>query len=163
MLAVGETAPTFTVPIAHGDAYDDIGEFSLAEALGDGPLVLAFFPAAFTGGCTEEMCTFRDSLAAFEAVDARVYGLSVDLPFALNTFIRRHDLSFPMLSDVDRTVIHDYDVIIEDLYGIPEVADRAVFVLDDAGTVTYAWAREGERNPDFEALVDEVRTAAAQA
>ncbi|MFC7133251.1 MULTISPECIES: redoxin domain-containing protein [Salinibaculum] len=161
MLGVGESAPTFTVPIAYGDSYDDIGEFSLADELGDGPIVLAFFPAAFTGGCTEEMCTFRDSLAAFEEIDARVYGLSVDLPFALNVFIQRHDLTFPILSDFDRDVIHAYDAIIEDLYGLSEVADRAVFVIDDSGTITYAWAREGDENPDFDTFVDDVRDAAA--
>jgi peroxiredoxin len=163
MLSVGEPAPGFTVPIAYGDSYDDIGEFSLAGAVGDGPVVLAFFPAAFTGGCTEEMCTFRDSMAMFEEVDASVFGVSVDLPFALNIFIERHELTFPMLSDFDREVIHAYDVVIEDLYGLSAVADRAVFVIDDDGIITYGWAREGGENPDFVTLVEEVRDAAAEA
>jgi peroxiredoxin len=163
MVNPGEPAPTFSVPVAHGEAYDDVGEFSLGEELGDGPIVLAMIPAAFTGGCTEEMCTFRDSIEAFGDIDARVYGLSVDLPFALNVFMQRHDLPFPMLSDFDREVIYAYDAVMEDLYGLSAVADRAVFVIDDDGIVTYRWTRDGGDNPDFDWLVDDVRAAAEKA
>ena len=162
MVRDGEPAPDFTVPKAGGDAYNDLETFTLSEALGEGPIVLAFFPAAFTSGCTAEMCAFRDSMDAFEELDARVYGVSVDLPFAQNVWIDDHDLSFPMLSDWDHELIHAYDVVLPDMYGSIEVAQRSVFVLDAEGTVTYRWVREGE-NPDFEAFVEEVREAVAAA
>ncbi|WP_255193513.1 redoxin domain-containing protein [Natronobeatus ordinarius] len=162
MVRAGDPAPDFTVPKAGGEAYNDLEAFTLSDALGDGPIVLAFFPAAFTSGCTAEMCAFRDSMDAFEELDAQVYGVSVDLPFAQNVWIDDHELSFPMLSDWDHEVIHAYDVVLEDMYGSIEVAQRSVFVLDAEGTVTYRWVREGE-NPDFEAFVEEVREAVAAA
>jgi peroxiredoxin len=85
MVQVGEAAPDFTVPMADGDAYNDLEPFTLSEALAAGPVVLAFVPAAFTSACTDELCTFRDSMARFRGLDARVYGLSVDLPFSQKT------------------------------------------------------------------------------
>ncbi len=162
MVDEGETAPDFTAPRAGGDAYNDVESFTLSEALGDGPIVLAFYPAAFTSGCTEEMCAFRDSMDAFEELDARVYGISVDLPFAQNIWIREHGLNFPMLSDWNHEIIRQYDVVYEDMYGMVEVAQRSAFVLDAAGIVTYRWVREGD-NPDFESFVDELRAEVATA
>lgn len=161
MVAVGDEAPDFTVPIARGNG--TVEAFTLSEALGDGPLVLAFFPAAFTGGCTTEMCTFRDSMAAFEDLDASVYGVSVDLPFALNEFIDQQELNFPMLSDASHRLIADYGVELAGLDGLVRLAERSVFVIDDDGVVTYRWVRVDGQNPDFEELVEEVRTAAAEA
>ena len=161
MPEVGDTAPDFTVPRAGGNSYDDVEPFTLSDALGDGPIVLAFYPAAFTGGCTEEMCAFRDSMDAFDDLDAQVYGISVDLPFAQNVWIDRHDLDFPMLSDWNHEVIADYDVVYEMAGGI-EVAQRAVFVVDASGIVTYRWVRT-DGNPEFEPFVEEVREAVAAA
>jgi peroxiredoxin len=162
MVTEGDTAPDFTVPMAGGDAYNDVEEFTLSDALGDGPVVLAFYPAAFTSGCTEEMCSFRDSMDDFGDLDARVYGVSVDLPFAQNVWMRQHDLNFPMLSDWDHEVIRKYDVVYDDMYGMIEVARRSVFVLDSEGTVTYRWVRDGD-NPDFAAFTDEVRAEVEKA
>jgi peroxiredoxin len=161
MLDVGDTAPDFTVPIAGGEVYNDIEEFTLSEALGDGPIVLAFIPAAFTSSCTEEMCTFRDSIHRFDAVDAKVYGISVDLPPAQNVFIMEEGLTFPMLSDWDHEVIHDYGVVMPKMYGQFEVAKRSIFVLDEAGTITYRWV-EGEGETDFGAVIDTVEDAVAE-
>ncbi len=158
MIEEGERAPDFTIPIAGGEAYNDVDEFTLSRALGNGPLVLAFFPAAFTSGCTEELCTFRDSLSAFEELDTAVYGISTDLPFAQNEFIRQEELSFPLLSDFEHEVIRTYGVVREDFYDVLFVAERSVFVLDSAGTVVYRWVRSGE-NPDFDRLVGEIREA----
>jgi peroxiredoxin len=156
MVDEGERAPDFTVPIARGEAYNDVGEFTLSEAIGDGPIVLAFFPAAFTSGCTEELCTFRDSMAAFDDLDAEVYGISTDLPFAQNTFIQQEGLNFPLLSDYEHEAIEAYDVVLEGFYDVMRVAERSVFVVDGEGTVVYRWVREGE-NPDFDRLVGEIR------
>ena len=162
MLDVGETVPDFTLPKAGGDVYNDIGSFTLSEELGDGPLVFAFFPAAFTSGCTAEMCSFRDSMHRFDDLDAQVYGVSVDLPPAQNVWILREDLNFPMLSDWNHEVIHDYGVVLPDMYGEFEAAKRSIFVLDGEGTVTYRWV-EGDEETDFEAVVDAVHAAVAAA
>ncbi|ADJ13848.1 redoxin domain-containing protein [Halalkalicoccus jeotgali] len=156
MIETGESAPDFTVPIARGEAYNDVGEFTLSKHLGDGPVVLAFFPAAFTSGCTEEMCTFRDSLSAFEEVDASVYGISTDLPFAQNEFIRQEGLTFPLLSDYEHEVIRAYDVVREGFYDVMSVAERSVFVIDGDGEIVYRWVETGNER-DFPALVEEIR------
>lgn len=161
MLEVGETAPDFTLPKAGGEVYNDISEFTLSETLGDGPVVLAFFPAAFTSGCTAEMCTFRDSMHHFDELDADVYGISVDLPPAQNVWILREDLNFPLLSDWDHEVIHAFGVVNPDMYGQFEAAQRSIFVLDDSGTITYRWV-EDEGETDFEGVVEGVREAVAE-
>ncbi|MFC6835509.1 redoxin domain-containing protein [Halomarina ordinaria] len=162
MTNVGDEAPDFTVPKAGGEAYNDLEAFTLSEAVSEGPTVLAFYPAAFTSGCTAEMCAFRDSMGLFDDLDARVYGVSVDLPFAQNIWIRAENLNFPMLSDWTHEVIHAYDVVLDDMYGMIEVAQRSVFVVDTDGVVTYRWVR-GDENPDFEELVGEVGDAVEEA
>lgn len=155
---VGDRAPDFTVPLAGGSAYNDVEEFTLSEAFGEGPIVLAFFPAAFTSGCTDELCTFRDELSAFDDLDARVFAISTDLPFAQNVFAAQHDLNFPLLSDYRNEVIRAYDVVLQGMYDVVDAAERAVFVLDSDGVVTYRWVRDGE-NPDFDEFVADVRDA----
>lgn len=156
MLEVGETAPDFTLPKAGGEVYNDISEFTLSETLGDGPVVLAFFPAAFTSGCTAEMCTFRDSMHHFDELDADVYGISVDLSFSQNEFIETEDLDVPLLSDHRHEVTRAYGVVYEGMYDRFEVAQRSVFVLDSDGIVRHRWVREGD-NPDFAAFVDDLQ------
>ncbi len=160
MVAVGDRAPDFTLPLAGGDAYNDLTEFQLSAALGDGPIVLAFYPAAFTSGCTEEMCAFRDAMAQFNELNATVYGISVDLPFAQNIWIQSESLNFPMLSDWDHEVINKYDVVQEDMYGMIEVAQRSIFILDSDGTVVYKWVRD-TGNPEFEPFISELREEVA--
>lgn len=162
MVTTGQKAPEFTALKANGGAYDDIEEFSLSQSLGAGPIVLAFYPAAFTGGCTEEMCAFRDSIDLFEELDADVYGISVDLPFAQNRWIQELDLGFPMLSDSEHEVISAYDVVRDDIFGQIEAAQRSIFVLDERGTITYRWVRDGD-NPDFEELVADVHNEVEKA
>lgn len=158
MIDVGDRAPAFTLPRAGGEAYNDIEPFALTSALGDGPVVLAFVPAAFTSGCTAELCTFRDSMGRFDDLDAAVYGISVDLPPAQNVWIREEGLNFPMLSDWDHEVIHEYGVVLHDMYGQFEAAQRSIFVLDETGTVTYRWIA-GEGEIDFDAVVSAVESA----
>jgi peroxiredoxin len=161
MVEKGDDAPDFVLPMAGGDSYNDIEEFRLSTALESGPVVLAFFPAVFTSGCTDEMCAFRDSLVAFESVDAQVYGVSADLSFAQNIFIQQEGLNFPILADQDREVIRAYGVLMEDMYGYFEVPERSVFVVDTDGTVAWKWVREGHNPDDFGAFVDDVADAVA--
>lgn len=157
MVSDGDMAPDFTAPIVD----DGIEEFTLSEHLDAAPLVLAFFPGAFTAVCTQELCEFRDRMAAFEAVDATVYGVSVDTPFALEEFRERHDLSFGLVSDSNKEIIDAYDVRTDfaDL-GYYGVAQRAVFVVDDERTVTYAWIAENPaQEPDYDAVEDAAAAA----
>lgn len=163
MVEVGDRAPDFTAPLAGGEAYHDVEEFSLGDALGDGPVVLAFVPAAFTGWCSSELATFAEGFAAFEAIDARIYGVSVDLPFAQNVWADELGLPFPLLSDPTHEVIEAYGVVREGFYDVITVAERSVFVIDPDGVVTYKWVEDAEEEPDWEALVAEVREAAEAA
>lgn len=158
MVDVGETAPDFTAPVAVGD---DVEMFTLSDRLEETPIVLAFFPGAFTSVCTEEMCTFRNRLDAFDDLDATVYGLSTDSPFALNAFRETHDLGFGLISDANNEIVHEYDAVMdfEDL-GIEDVAQRAVFIVDADGEVCYVWIAE---HAGLEPEYDEVEAAAADA
>lgn len=153
MVEIDDDAPAFTAPLADGD----VGTFTLSEHLDEAPLVLAFFPAAYTSTCTSEMCSFRDQLTNFEDVGASVYGVSVDLPFALNAFRDDNDLNFPLLSDPEREVIEAYDAVMSfDKYAVPRVAKRSVFVVDSEGTITYKWMSD---DPGVEPDYDEVEAA----
>jgi peroxiredoxin len=156
MVDIGDTAPDFTVPLANGD----VETFTLSERLDEAPIVLAFFPAAFTSTCTTEMCSFRDRLANFEDVGATVYGVSVDLPYTLNEFRRQNELDFGLLSDERRELIDAYDVADAFDPTAIRVARRAVFVVDDDRRITYRWLAETPKHePDYDA----VREAAAEA
>ncbi|MCS7173771.1 MAG: peroxiredoxin [Armatimonadetes bacterium] len=119
------------------------------------PLVLAFFPAAFTPVCTREMCTFRDRLSAFEALGARVVGISVDGPFALKAFAEQQGLNFLLLSDFNREAVRAFGIEDHGLLGglLRGASKRAVFVLDARGVVMYRWVSEDPRvEPDYEAV-----------
>ncbi len=158
MPTTGDTAPDFTAPLATGD----VESITLSDRLEDeAPVVLAFFPGAFTSVCTTEMCTFEDRLAAFDDLDASVYGVSVDSPFALNEFRAQNGLTFGLVSDFDRELIDAYDVRMDfDDLGVHGVAKRSVFVIDADGTITYAWVSD---DPGVEPDYDEVEDAVADA
>ncbi|ELZ82785.1 redoxin domain-containing protein [Haloferax larsenii] len=159
MVSVGDTAPDFTAPKTDIDG--DIEEFTLSENLDDAPIVLAFFPAAFTGVCTTEMCTFRDQMANFDDVGATVYGISIDTPFTLSEFAEKNDLNFDLISDTNRNIIDAFgiDMDFADL-GVYNVAKRAVFVVNADGEVTYEWVSD---DPGVEPDYDEVEAAASEA
>ena len=115
------------------------------------PVVLAFFPAAFSSVCTKELCTFRDSLSRLNQAKAQVLGISVDTFFALKAFGDQQLLSFPLLSDFNKQVIRDYGVFNEDMIGLKGIAKRAVFVLDKQGVVRHREVLEDARNePDYD-------------
>ena len=125
------------------------------------PVVLAFFPAAFSSVCTKELCTFRDSLAAFNKANAQVYGISVDTFFTLKAFKDAQGLTFPLLSDFNKTAIRDYGVFNEDMIGLKGIAKRAVFVLDKDGTVRHREVLEDARNePDYQQTLGAVAALA---
>jgi peroxiredoxin len=129
----------------------------LKEFLGK-KTVLAFFPGAFTGVCTKELCTFRDSLAALGSLNGQVVAISVDSPFANKAFADQNKLTFPLLSDFSREIIKKYAGLQGDFAGITgyTAAKRSVFILDGQGTVRYAWISE---NPGVEPNYEEVKKA----
>jgi peroxiredoxin len=158
MVTVGDDAPEFTAPLATGD----VETFALHERLDEAPLVLAFFPAAFTGTCTTEMTTFQERLDEFEAAGATVYGVSVDSPFALNEFRSKHDIGFGIVSDGDRAAVDAFDVSMDfDGLGVHDLAKRSVFVIDGDGVVTYRWVSDDPAvEPDYDAVLDAVAARA---
>ena len=115
------------------------------------PVVLAFFPAAFSSVCVQELCTFRDSLSRLDKANAQVYGISVDTFFTLKAFQKDQQLTFPLLSDFNKQVIRDYGVFNEDMVGLKGIAKRAVFVIDKDGIVRYTEVLADARSePDYE-------------
>ncbi|QLH83536.1 redoxin domain-containing protein [Halosimplex pelagicum] len=155
MVDEGDAAPDFTAPLADGD----VTQFTLSDRLDEAPLVLAFFPGAFTGTCTHEMETFEDRLDEFGDLGATVYGVSVDTPFALNAFREDSGLTFGMLSDTNRRIVDAYDLAMDFAsLGVDDVAKRAVVVVDGEGAVRYEWVAG---DPGIEPDYDEVRDAVA--
>jgi peroxiredoxin len=114
------------------------------------PVLLAFFPAAFSSVCTKELCTFRDGLATLNRAAAQAFGISVDTFFALKAFHDSQGLTFPLLSDFNKEVIRTYGVFNEDMIGLKGIAKRAVFVLDPKGVVRHREVLDDARNePDY--------------
>jgi peroxiredoxin len=143
-IEVGAKAPDFTLP------NQDRETVSLTEQLKSGPVVLAFFPAAFSSVCTTEMCTFRDSASELNKVNAKVLGISVDTFFSLKAWADAEKLNFPLLSDFNKTVIRQYGVVNPDMIGLKDIAKRAVFVIDKTGTVRHREVLDDARNePDY--------------
>jgi glutaredoxin-dependent peroxiredoxin len=149
---VGSNAPDFML-MSH-----DRQPVTLSAQSGH-PVVLAFFPAAFSSVCQKELCTFRDQLARLNHARAQVYGISVDTFFALKAFHDAQGLTFPLLSDFNKQVIRDYGVFNEDMIGLHGIAKRAVFVLDAEGVVRYREVLEDARNePDYQKVFTAVES-----
>jgi peroxiredoxin len=146
-IEVGSAAPDFTL------MNQDRQPVSLSQARQRGPVVLAFFPAAFSSVCQKEMCTFRDSLAELGAVNAQVFGISTDTFFTLKAWADQQRLGFPLLSDYNQDVIRRYGVVNPDMIGLKDIARRAVFVIDPQGIVRHREVLEDARNePDYQAV-----------
>ncbi|WP_144903473.1 redoxin domain-containing protein [Halobellus captivus] len=152
---IGDEAPNFRATLADGE----LSKFEFDDALGDGPVVLAFFPGAFTPPCTSEMVALQESLADFESAGATVYGVSADSALSQNAFREKHSLEFGLLSDMARSAIDKYGLEIDiDALGLVGVANRAVFIVDEDGTIAYDWIADDPTNePDYEELLNEVR------
>ena len=144
VIDAGAKAPDFTLPNQDREAVTLGG-------LQGRPVVLAFFPAAFSSVCSKELCTFRDSLARLNQARAQVLGISVDTFFTLKAFQTEQKLTFPLLSDFNKQVIRDYGVFNEDMIGLKGIAKRAVFVIDGNGVVRYRQVLDDARDePDYE-------------
>jgi peroxiredoxin len=153
----GDQAPTFSATLGTSDHES----FELDDRLGDGPVVLAFFPGAFTPPCTNEMVSLQERHDTFQAAGATVLGVSADSPFSQGAFREEHGIEFDLVSDMAGDTIREYDLEMDipdlGLYGI---SNRAVFVLDEDGTVTYRWVADDPTNePDYDELLDAVESA----
>src|SRR5690349_4163473 len=149
---VGSRAPDFTLT-SH-----ERQPVTLSQQRGK-PVVLAFFPAAFSSVCQKELCTFRDSLARLNAAHAQVFGISVDTFFTLKAFHDQQQLTFPLLSDFNKDVIRQYGVFNEDMIGLKGIAKRAVFVLDKDGVVRHREVLEDARNePNYEQVFETLKS-----
>jgi len=151
---VGEKAPEFTL------VDTALKPRSLKEFLGK-TTVLVFYPAAFTGVCTKEMCAFRDNLSQLSSIGAQVVGISADTPFSNKAFAEQNSLTFPILSDYNREAIKAFGIAFPDLAGLKglTVAKRSVFVLDKQGVVKYAWVSEDpKKEPDYAEVTKAARS-----
>jgi peroxiredoxin len=131
-LKVGDNAPDATVYIRPREPVQ------LSSYRGR-PVVLMFFPLAFSGVCTKEMCSVAEDYSAYQNLGAEVIGISVDSPYVNTRFAESCNATFPIVSDFNREAIKAFDVVRADLGGLKDVAERAVFVIDRNGKIGYAW------------------------
>ena len=151
---VGAKAPDFTLP------NQDREPVTLSEQVKKGPVVLAFFPAAFSGVCTKEMCTFRDSMAELNKVSGSVLGVSTDTFFSLKAWGDQQKFTFPLLSDYNKDVIRKYGVVNPDMVGLKDISKRAVFVIGRDGTVKHREVLDDARNePDYSKINQAIASA----
>ncbi|WP_254544953.1 redoxin domain-containing protein [Halomarina pelagica] len=154
MLTNGDTAPTFSGTVGTSDHEP----FDLNDHLGDGPAVLAFFPGAFTPPCTNEMVALQNHHERFRDAGAIVLGVSADSPFSQGAFREEYGIEFDLISDMSGDAIRAYDLEIDiEPLGLYGVANRAVFVLDEDGAVTYNWvAKDPTNEPDYDAILNAI-------
>lgn len=144
---IGDKAPTFTLTST------DKKEVTLEELKGKN-VVLLFFPLAFTGVCTTELCAMRDDIATYQNLDAEILAVSVDSPFTLGKFKEEQNLNFTLLSDFNKEVSRAYDSLYEVfVLGMKGVSKRSAFVIDKEGVVKYAEVLESAGDlPNFDAV-----------
>jgi peroxiredoxin len=151
-LQIGQQAPQFIL------VSDELKSVSLADFAGK-KVVIHFFPMAFTGVCTTQLCTMRDSFGYYDGLNAQILGISVDSPFTLKKFKEENAYQFPLLSDFNKDVSRAYGAIYEEfVLGLKGVSKRAAFVLDEEQNVIYAEVLEKATDlPDFEAIAEKVK------
>jgi peroxiredoxin len=148
MLKIGEDAPDFSLLDQNRETVTG-GEHRGKQ------VVLAFFPAAFTGVCEEELCTFNSMRSDLNQLNAQVIGISVDAPFSNNAFAEANNFSFPLLSDYTRSTVAAYGVALDDFAGMQgyTAAQRSVFIVDADGNLKWSWiADDPGQMPDFDAI-----------
>lgn len=147
MLQPGDKAPDFALRAS------DKSLVKLSEQHGKNVLLL-FFPFAFTGVCTKELCMMRDSLAEYEGLDAQILAISVDSPFTLAKWKEEQGFNFPMLSDFNKNVSKKYEAFYKEFaFGLKGVSKRAAFLVDTQGIIRYAEVLENAGDlPNFDAI-----------
>ncbi len=150
-IATGTNAPDFTLKSKNAEGLADV---TLSDNYGKTSTVLLFFPLAFSSICQDELCSIRDSLSDYEGLNAQVYGISVDSPFAQEAFANANSgFKFPLLSDFNKEVSAAYDVLFEDLLGFKGVSKRSAFVINQDGEVVYSESSDDPKQlPNFDAI-----------
>ncbi|MEM6878404.1 MAG: redoxin domain-containing protein [Bacteroidota bacterium] len=146
-IQVGDKAPSFTL---FSEAQKPV---SLSDYQGQN-VVLLFFPLAFTGVCTNELCTMRDAMNEYNDLNAQVLAVSVDSPFTLDKFKQSENFNFPLLSDFNKEVSRLYGSLYEEfVFDMRGVSKRSAFVIDSTGVVRYAEVLESAGDlPNFDAI-----------
>lgn len=146
-IQAGQQAPDFTL---RNSEKQDV---TLSDLKGKN-VVLLFYPLAFTGVCTAELCSMRDNIAEYNGLDAQVLAVSVDSIYTLDKFKKEQGYNFPLLSDFNKEVSAAYGSLYENFgYGMKGVSKRSAFVIDKEGTVRYAEVLEDAgKVPDFDAI-----------
>lgn len=147
-IEVGDKAPNFIL------RNTEKAEVSLSDFEGK-PVLILFFPLAFTGVCTAELCSIRDNMSQYESLDVQVLAISVDSLFALEQFKKAENYNFPLLSDFNKEVSRAYGSLYEDfVLGMKGVSKRSAFLVDSKGIVQYAEVLEDAgQQPNFDAIM----------
>ncbi len=149
-IAVGTRAPQFSLKSKRGG---DVADVSLSDHTGQKNTVLLFFPLAFTGVCTSELCSVTAGLKQYEDLNAAVIGISVDSPFAQEAWAQKENIGIVLASDLNKKTAQDYGVLLDDLMGFGAVSARAAFVIDKEGVVRYVEQTPTPKDlPNFDAI-----------
>lgn len=149
-IPVGSKAPDFSLKSRKGGNLIDV---KLADNVGKKNTVLLFFPLAFTGVCTTEMCDVTSGLNAFQQLNADVIGISVDSPFAQEAWAAKEKIGITLASDLNKEIIKKYDVVFPMLAGVGDTSARAAFVIDKNGVVQYSEQTPTPKDlPNFNAV-----------
>jgi peroxiredoxin len=149
-ITVGTQAPDFTLKSKNAEGLKDV---TLSANFGSKNTVLLFFPLAFTGVCTQELCDITAGLSSYSGLNADVIGISVDSPFAQEAWAQKEKIGITLVSDLNKTATDAYDVRFPGLAGIGDTSARAAFVIDKAGVVQYAEQTATPKDlPNFEAV-----------
>jgi peroxiredoxin len=152
MAEVGEKAPDISAPDQNREA-KNLGDYRGKN------VILAFFPGAFTGGCTTEMCSLRDNMAMLNGMNAEVIGVSVDNPAANKAFADANQLQFTLLSDYNHKAVSSYDIPWNDFLGMEgnTVARRSIFVIDKDGVIRYKWVAAQDPVPPYDEISEALK------
>jgi glutaredoxin-dependent peroxiredoxin len=149
-LSIGTKAPDFTLKSKQATGLVDV---KLSNNFGKKNTVLLFFPAAFTGVCTSEMCDITAGMNAYSGMNADVIGISVDTPFAQEAWAQKEKIGVTLASDLNKTTTQAYDVLFPMLAGVGDTAARAAFVIDKNGVIQYSERTATPRDlPNFKAV-----------
>ncbi|TVR18054.1 MAG: peroxiredoxin [Balneolaceae bacterium] len=144
---VGDKAKDFTLLNSDGK------EITLSEETKEGKVLLLFFPLAFSGVCTEELCTTRDNMKLYKSLNTNVIGISVDSFFTLNQFKKSNNLKFSLLSDFNKEVSGAYNSLYNEFFGMKGVSKRSAFVVNKEMIIEYAEILEdSSKLPDFKTI-----------
>jgi peroxiredoxin len=150
MISTGSKAPDFTLKSKNAEGLIDV---KLSDNFGKSNTLLLFFPLAFTGVCTQELCDISNGLNAYTGMGAQVIGISVDSPFAQEAWAQKEKITITLVSDLNKETTKAYDVLFPNLAGIGDTSARAAFVIDKNGVVQYAEQTPTPKDlPNFDSI-----------